>query len=456
MAEQFKDQGGVASSNPSGFTRWLSSKVISRITSLEYRDKKRSKREKRRIKEKRPHVVEYFHQVDDGYSLLAAQTLKPLLERYDIELICHLVPGPQGDNAAEPELWRDLSRHDAHLIAGHYGLECPQRSNVLNPKLQDLASAILANQDNGKRIDIIEDVGRALWRNDENHLTALAAAHGEATAVDTQTTIAHGQDRRSELKHYLGAMFYYEGEWYWGIDRLHYLEQRLVELGARKPGASLIAPKPQIQSGPLKDNGSLTLEIYPSLRSPYTAIIFDKAIALAKETGVNLSVRPVLPMVMRGVPATREKGLYIFSDCVREADNLGVPYGNFYDPIGDPVRKAYSLYPWACKQGKGIELISAFLSCAFSEGVNTNTDTGLQKVVTKAGLDWNEAKAQIGNTGWQEQLEDNRLSMYGFGSWGVPSFRLIDSDGEEILALWGQDRLWLFAEKIQTLLREKQ
>jgi len=94
------------------------------------------------------------------------------------------------------------------------------------------------------------------------------------------------------------------------------------------------------------------------------SIAFDRAVKLAEDTGVKLVVRPVLPMVMRGVPATREKGMYIFSDTVREALEAGVPYGNFYDPIGNPVRRCYSLYPWACQQGRGNELLSSFSSAA--------------------------------------------------------------------------------------------
>ena len=73
-------------------------------------------------------------------------------------------------------------------------------------------------------------------------------------------------------------------------------------------------------------------------------------------------------MVMRGVPATREKGMYIFTDAAREARAAGTPYGNFYDPIGDPARRCYALYPWAASQGKGVELCSSFLRHAFVLG----------------------------------------------------------------------------------------
>jgi 2-hydroxychromene-2-carboxylate isomerase len=211
-----------------------------------------------------------------------------------------------------------------------------------------------------------------------------------------------------------------------------------------------------VEAGELKDNGSLTLEVYPSLRSPYTAISFDRAVKLARDSGVKLVVRPVLPMVMRGVPATRQKGFYIFGDAAREAWEAGVPYGNFYDPIGEPVRRCYSLYSWACQQDKGIELLSSFLRCAFAEGVNTNSDRGRKKVVEEAGLDWAQAKSIVGQPGWEELVEANRLAMYEAGLWGVPSFRLLDENGEQLLALWGQDRLWLFAREIQRHLATRQ
>jgi 2-hydroxychromene-2-carboxylate isomerase len=53
-------------------------------------------------------------------------------------------------------------------------------------------------------------------------------------------------------------------------------------------------------------------------------------------------------------------------------------------------------------------------------------------------------------------VEENRLSMYDAGLWGVPSFRLLNENGEQVLALWGQDRLWLFAREIQRQLARRQ
>ena len=438
--------------DPSALMRWLTSMVMSRVVSTKHLEKKHIKAEKHRQANNQPHVVEYFHQVDDGYSHLAAQALGALTERYNIDLQCHLVSGPIGENAPEPDLLIDLSRYDASKIAPYYGLVFPQNRDAPSAKLLEMTKSILAGFSSQDFVTHTATVGNALWSGSETVLQALAEQFG---STDSEVNAKHdlGNARRGSLNHYSGAMFYYGGEWYWGVDRLYHLEQRLHALGAdRSPDTPKIMPKQEVSVGKLRDNGSLTLELFGSVRSPYTAIVFDRVLALAETTGVTLNVRPILPMVMRGVSATREKGIYIFTDAAREARASNVPYGDFYDPIGEPARRCYSLYPWACSQGKGNALLSSFLSAAFAQGINTNNDRGLRQVVENAGLDWASAKQIVGQDGWQEILEDNRLAMYDSGLWGAPSFRLLDADKNVVLALWGQDRLWLFEREIQNLL----
>lgn len=458
LSKQFKEQGGASTMDPNPLRRWLVSTIIRRVLRPARLLKRRNQFERQRRQRAARHRVEYFHQIDDSYSHLTAQLLKSLLARYDIELVCYLVTGPTGQNAVEPQLQAHQAAHDAACIAPHYGLSFPMLpSPEPDPSLAQLASAILAAQSASGFINAAAEVGEALWHGDKAALEAIAAEHSCASAEQVAGCLKSGNARRAALGHYAGAMFYYAGEWYWGVDRLHHLETRLQALGAAcSAQTSLLAPRPDIISGPLKDNGSLRLEVYASLRSPYTAIIFDRALSLAREVGVELVVCPVLPMVMRGVPVTREKGWYIFTDAAREAREAGVTFGRFYDPVGEPVRRCYSLFPWACEQGKGAQLISSFLRCAFAEGVNTNTDKGLKRVVEGAGLDWLQAQNILGQSDWQAILEANRQAMYDVGLWGVPSFRLLDTSrdksGEQIAALWGQDRLWLIAREIQSRL----
>ena len=452
MSKQFKDQGGAATMDPTPLQRWLTSRLAMHMNSEGRFENRRERAERSRIKAGRRHVVDYFHQIEDGYSYLAAQVLQRFMERYDVELRCHLVRGPEGKNAPDAALLLKLSRYDASMIASEYGLDFPIDGGSPSSENIRLAQAIAASLSDTDLPESLPKIGAALWRNDAGALEALAESLGKATEFKVEASLDAGTELRAKLKHYSGAMFYYEGEWYWGIDRLHYLEERLVSLGAsRAPTEQFVAPCPNVSVEGVSDASTLTLEFFPSLRSPYTSIVFDETVALAERIGINFVMRPVLPMVMRGVPATREKGMYIFSDTAREARRRGVPYGNFHDPIGNPVRRCYSIYPWAVSQGRGTELLSSFLKHAFSMGVNTNNNRGLKRVVQAAGLDWREAQAHLGETQWESMLEDNRLSMYEGGLWGVPSYRLIDAEGSVQLEIWGQDRLWLVAREIRRL-----
>jgi 2-hydroxychromene-2-carboxylate isomerase len=451
MTEQFKEQGGAATMDPSGWRRWLTSRFISRLIRPGQLERAQHKAERERVKLGAPHTLEYFHQVDDAYSHLAAQALRPLLDRYAVKLVPHLVPGPSGANLPEPDLLPALARYEAGLIAPHYGLNYPTDVPAPAGDACRLAQCILAGVAPEQFPEAAVAVSTALAANDSQALAAAAQQYGSVEPELAEQAVQRGAARRKQLGHYSGAMFYYGGQWYWGVDRLYHLEQRWQALGLGQ-GESLLYPRPAIESGTYQANGSLTLEIYASLRSPYTAVIFDKAVALAEQTGVRLAMRPVLPMVMRGVPATREKGMYIFADATREARALGLDFGDFYDPIGEPVRRCYSLYSWAEEQGKGVKLLSEFLQAAFYRGVNTNRDQGLREVVERAGLSWEEAQSVIDNDDWQAPLEANRQAMYGFGSWGVPTFRLLDARGNTVVWAWGQDRLWLIARAIQRVL----
>ncbi len=460
--KQFKEQGGAATMDPSIVRRWLTSKLMTRMASAKAQKRARAKAEQKRQKANAAHIVEYFHQIDDGYSHLTAQVLAKLQARYKVELRCHIVSEVRGANLPEPQLLSKLSCYDANQIAPHYGLDAPTEPRSANT--QDLASpecvakaeTILAGLSKQDFIANAAQLSKAVWQNDLDTLQSLSQKLGEVDVGTAEKTIQAANDHRAALKHYSGAMFYYGGEWYWSVDRLHHLEQRLAELGLDStPGQPPIAPFMPLIEGPLNASNSaniaskLTLVMYPSLRSPYTAIAFDRTVQLAKELGIVLELRPVLPMVMRGVPATLEKGKYILFDTGREARAAGVPFGPCADPIGEPTRRAYSLYAWADQQGKAVEFFSSFLRCAWVEAINTNTEKGMRAVVEKAGLDWSVAKTIIGQSGWEEQLEKNRLAMYELGLWGVPSYQLLDENKRTVVAVWGQDRLWLVSKTIQ-------
>jgi 2-hydroxychromene-2-carboxylate isomerase len=408
-------------------------------------------------------TVHYFHQVDDPYSALASQALRPLSDRYEITLAPHLVAPPSDAAAPERALLEAFARRDAADVARGYGLAFPPGASAPKPDAVALAQRVLARAiPQGGFIEAAAPASAALWSGDANALPACARALGEASAADAAAALAEGTALRERLGHYLGAMLYYEGEWYWGVDRLHHLERRLIGEGALQGNATaaLIAPRPELRRtvrGPNAASATsprepVALEFYASLRSPYTYIATERVIALAKHYGLELALRPVLPMVMRGLPVPPAKRFYIALDTKREAEDACVAFGRICDPLGRPVERCFSLYPWARERGLGVELLWEFMRAAWSQGIDTGTDAGLRLAVERAGLSWTEAQAHVDrDAGWRAELEANRAAMFALGLWGVPSF-CVRGGGAPDYATWGQDRLWRVEQEIRARL----
>jgi 2-hydroxychromene-2-carboxylate isomerase len=174
-----------------------------------------------------------------------------------------------------------------------------------------------------------------------------------------------------------------------------------------------------------------------------------RTFALAARTGVTLRMRPVLPMVMRGLEVPAAKRMYIMLDAKREAESVGLPFGRISDPVGAPVERGFSLYPFAVSQGRAADYLFAFCRAAFAEGVDTGSDKGLRHVVTRAGLSWDAALAAVDHEHWRAELEENRRVMLATGLWGVPSYRLRGGAEGADFCVWGQDRLWLVEAEIR-------
>ncbi len=257
MTEQFKEQGGAATMDPSRLRRWLTSRLISWLVRPGGLEKLQARAERERVKAGLPHTLEYFHQVDDAYSHLAAQALQPLLARYGVQLVPHLVAGPSGDNLPEPELLPALGRYDAALVAPHYGLEYPADTPAPEQSLCLKANCILAAVSAADFSAAAVAVGSALLAGDASALESLAGQYGSTSEQQAAQALAAGTARRAELKHYSGGMFYYGGVWYWGVDRLYHLERRWGDLGLGD-GAAPLFPRPPYRCGQL-----------PGQRQPY-------------------------------------------------------------------------------------------------------------------------------------------------------------------------------------------
>lgn len=386
-------------------------------------------------------TIAYFHQADDPYSHLCAHLLGRITRDYRVEILAHLVPSP--DDSAAPDrqrlaLW---SRRDALALARDCAVATPPAFGT--PTADDLAtaeSALAAAIAAGRFVDQAAAISDALWAGDQRALAAHACAPGAAHAAKQE-----GAARRKRLGHYLGATFYYCGEWYWGVDRLHYLEQRLRAQGlCRDPAQAPIAPAREIALAPRRRAdrapapAPCVLHFFFSFRSPYSYLALPRVRQLAAHYGARLELRFVLPMVMRGLAVPREKTLYILADAAREAQRAGMRFGYLVDPLGAPVERGYALLHRAMAAGRGLEMAQSFLQGVWADGIDAGTDSGLLRIAGRAGLDAAFVQAALADASWRALAEANRVALLAMDLWGVPSFRIDDRPGH-----WGQDRLWL-------------
>ena len=424
-------------------TRIVSS-LAQRVTGEDRVLKRRADVEKKRKAAGLPHTVSYFHQVDDPYSHIAVQVLSELQSRYDIVIEPHIVLSPPDWAAPDRDRLISHSRIDAERLAVKAGLHFRDPGEQPSGIQVEAASRRLAAAlKNGRFIDEAPAISASLW--------SPGTEGGDpyfADEAQTMVALKEGTARREELGHYLGATFHYGGEWYWGIDRLAYLEERLQGLGTSKNSTQipLIYAQPvEILEGCGKVPPGTVVDAFLSYRSPYSYLVAERVFNLAKAYGAELNLAFVLPMVMRGLVVPKTKRRYITFDAAREARRLGVPFGKVADPVGEPVERAYSILPWAIEEGKGEAFTLSFMRAVWSEGVDAGSDAGLKKITERAGLDWDYAKSLIGTDDWRDTAEQNRQILLGMGQWGVPSFRI----GE--VSTWGNDRLWVIEDELKRL-----
>jgi 2-hydroxychromene-2-carboxylate isomerase len=387
-------------------------------------------------------VIDYFHQADDPYSHLLAQLLPAFCARYGVEIRPWLVPPP--DDAAAPERERLVAyaRRDAARLAAGYGLAFPAGAVAADPEALALAqralTRALAKDDFAARA---VEVGAALWSGNKAALSALAPASPE----EARQASADGEAERRRLGHYLGGMLNYDGMWFWGVDRLGHLEERLAAAGLdRSPGAPPLAPYRDFQLGPVQASvRSPVIEMWFSFRSPYSWVAFPRARQLARHYGAELRLRYILPMVMRGLPVPPIKSMYIVIDTKRQADRAGLPFGPISDPVGPGAERALAVLHHAVPLGLGEEFAELALKAAWAEGVALASDEGLYGIARRAGLTDAQTDAALADESWRPAAEANRQALFDAGLWGAPTYRV---DGGA--AHWGQDRLWVLEEDL--------
>lgn len=399
-------------------------------------------------------VVHVFLQIDDPYSYLLSHYLQFIMLRYKlVEFRVYLCQALRGDFAPQPAMQAQLAIVDCQMLAEELGVPFLDRGAAPAVEFRRPLLDFLADEHQDE--DFAQLLNKALsayWRGDSEEIMRMI---GTVMPEQSETNVLIGKHQLllRKMGHYNCATMFYAGEWHWGVDRLHYLTARFAEQGLDRyrvetPELSALAQATKMQLPERRSAASRDLpplQMFHSFRSPYSYIALARVFEIADAFGLKLKVRPVLPMVMRGMQVPKSKLLYIVRDANREANSLNVPFGNIADTVGIAAERCIAAFYHAEEQGKARKFLAAVGEATWSKAIDVTTDEGMQLVAKRAGLAWPELRQALESETWRETVEENRKALSDRGLWGVPSFAI----GE--LSLWGQDRLWLLARRIEDM-----
>jgi 2-hydroxychromene-2-carboxylate isomerase len=411
--------------------------------------------ELRRLLTLRKRVVSVFLQLDDPYSYLLSVYLEPLIQRYKtkVQFRVYLCQALSGAYVPQPGMLAEYAAEDARRMAAEFGVPFLDVGDT--PAIEfrkNLLDYLATEQDEPDFAETMVSALRYYWRGDAEGVSKFVG-RPVGGADETNVLVGKNQILLRKMGHYNCATMHYAGEWYWGVDRLLYLTQRLdrQKLNRYKEApqelASLIeATRFKLPATPPAAAKALPpLELFYSFRSPYSYLTLKATFAIAKSFGLRLVIRPVLPMVQRGFEIPKPKLIYIVKDANREAKRKKVPFGKIADPVGEGAERCIAAFYYAQQQNRQFDFVLEAGKAVFSEGIDVSTDEGMQLVAERAGLFWPELAEALKDEEWRHRAKQNRDDLSEAGLWGVPVIKIGDT------AFWGQDRDWMIARHIEDL-----
>ncbi len=392
-----------------------------------------------------PKRLDVYFDISDPWSYITAQAVSRLVEAYPVELSFTTVTPPATDVNPHPALRTQYSLKDATELADYYDIDFPGKREADAGMVRDIGAVLVRPRPAREQLAAALELGAALWSNDKKKLVTLMGQYGSEShgSVLPILNTAYGELRKAG--HYQGAMIHFDGVWYWGLDRLPYLEAALASaFGTAKP--SVITVRPESERGAKKvveKDKAIACEMWFSFRSPYSYIALEQIEDILAPHGVPLILKQIYPMVARGAQLPNVKRMYIAHDAKREADRLNIPFGEICDPLGSGVDNCLAIQHWANQRGAGLAFAKSAMRGIWSEARDVSEYVDLKVIVERAGLPWEEAKAALQDPAAPKQAQDNAADLNGIGLWGVPSFRIGD------LITWGQDRLPLLVDRLR-------
>jgi 2-hydroxychromene-2-carboxylate isomerase len=241
-------------------------------------------------------------------------------------------------------------------------------------------------------------------------------------------------------------------------------ENHYIHLHTPMGGKTPVKPMPELRSRLVTAEDPINLDIYYSLRSPYSYLALDRLLYLNSNYNVDMNIRIIFPVAAR---APKRFGMnwyffeHVFYDANRVAKYQDIPYRW---PMPDPIKQDFENWPNATQKIAPFEeqpyienlvLLGAAAQLqgktpAFYnevghiiwDGTNDNWVPLLKGAVHAAGMDYDATMKDIKenkekyNAVWVKNAKDQAMTGHG----GVPNMTI----REVHEPFFGQDRFDYF------------
>lgn len=177
------------------------------------------------------------------------------------------------------------------------------------------------------------------------------------------------------------------------------------------------------------------IEAFISLNSPFAYLGLVQAKKLSDKYHVPLTIKPLVPISMRGIVIPEYKKRYMLLDAAREAKKLNIAFKGYVNPLNQGVINTYKLFLFAEKENKSYEFIEAAFEAIYVIAIDLSIEQNIKKICVQVGIDYDDAIEYAKENDWQQWSDNNHLILNDMGLWGVPCFRYKE------VSCWGQDRL---------------
>ena len=442
----------------------------------------------------------FYHSPEDPVSDAVAQLLPRLQAGFDgcdekgefaLEWVGKTVAPTAADAELQPRLkeLQEWNFKDVEELAKYLNFTplAKQRAAVLTDSPELLAKArrilLIAEASKGaiSYLNTAEAVSKAVHSDQVDTklteiLDEIMKTSTERIGDDTKVHLTITANRRAfeRAGQWQSGMLYYGGQFYGGLDRMLHLEERLWALVNHDPkraapvsgmvlrdglatGMTQQPTPPAVEGSDNGDSGSESggakkIDLFLSLRSPYSYLIVERLLAHGAEIrvgegggffmpdGTEIVLKPMLPNAMRGVPIPAKKRMYIFFDAARVAHRHGIPFGFVRDPLGDASKNILSVVSYLQKnEANGSEwaYLHEAMKSSWAKNMPLLTEAQCKGVANRSGVSPDIVTKAFADDSWLQCVEANCAELATEGHWGVPAFKY---DGK---FTWGQDRLWV-------------